>query len=130
MRKFVVALSTVVLGVALVTPVTVFAAEQETTPVVPTEMVVQAIPEGVKNITAISFERGFFSPDVYLSNRLMNAITWAGGGAVAVLVAAIPGLGTQMATTVIQAVKEYTGTVTDGIVVHITNGLVEYVEAQ
>ncbi|KAF1298472.1 hypothetical protein BAU15_12005 [Enterococcus sp. JM4C] len=129
MRKFVVLFSLAVFGLGLAAPMTTFAAEQ-VTPVAHTDQVVYAIPEGVKNITAINFDRGVFSPDVYLSNRLMNAITWAGGGAVAVLVAAIPGIGIQMATVVVQAVKEYTGTVTDGIVIHITNGLVEYVEAQ
>ncbi|MDH6364330.1 hypothetical protein M2139_001365 [Enterococcus sp. PF1-24] len=128
MRKLFIHLSFLALVIGLAAPVTALANEAPAAEV--TETVVYAIPADAQNITAINFDRGFFSPDIYLSSRLTNAIIWAGGGAVSVLVAAIPVVGPQMAQAVVNAINNYTGSVANGIFIHITNGWVDYIAAQ
>lgn len=55
---------------------------------------------------------------------------WGGAGAASVLIAAIPGLGVQMAQAAVKAIKGYSGTIDNGIIIHFNNGFVEYVSAQ
>lgn len=129
MKKSIV-LAGVVLLVSLgFSPLSVFADEQNV-PVVEQRISQNVIPEGTKDITTINFNNGLFSPDVYVSSRLINLVIWSGGGAVSVMVAAIPGLGIQMAQAAVEAIKGYSGTINNGIIIHFHNGLVEYISAQ
>jgi len=129
MKKVLLSIGITLLGFICFSPLSALASEQSV-PVTSPEISVRTIPEGAKDISAIKFDRGPFSPDVYVSSRLIKLVVWSGGGAVSVLVAAIPGLGVQMATAVVEVIQGYTGSVNSGIVIHFENGLVDYVESQ
>lgn len=129
MKKSIVLTSVILLGLLGLSPLSVFASEQNI-PFVEQEISQRAIPENAKDITGINFDNGILSPDVYISSRLIKLVIWSGGGATSVLIAAIPGLGPQMAQAVVEAIKGYSGTIDNGIIIHFHNGLVEYVSAQ
>lgn len=107
---------------AAVSPAAVIAAEVPETPAT------YVAENG--GITTIKFDNGVLSPDVYLSTRALQLITWAGGGAVALVVSLIPGIGIQTAKAVVDVVQGYSGTIDNGIIIHFNYGLVTSIEGQ
>lgn len=129
MKKLLISMGVVLIGLFSLSPLSAFAAEQSV-PAPENEIALRSIPEGAKDITAIKFDKGILSPDVYVSTRLIKLVVWGGAGAASVLIAAIPGLGVQMAQAAVEAIKGYSGTIDNGIIIHFNNGFVEYVSAQ
>ncbi|WP_129045522.1 hypothetical protein [Companilactobacillus metriopterae] len=92
--------------------------------------VVLSIPADATNITAITFTRGTFSPDIYISSRALKLIVGSGAVASSAVVSLIPTVGPVLATSIISNAKEYAGFVDEGIVIHVNKGLVSYVSGQ